>query len=67
MPDPDAVRLIPLAEIEAEALSRERTRPAALPAPDRDTFELFRRGIRSIDILTFDELLERARFIPRSR
>jgi len=31
----------------------------------RDTFELFRRDIRSIDILTFDELLERARFITR--
>lgn len=32
----------------------------------RDTFELFRREIRSIDIVTFDELLERARFITRS-
>jgi hypothetical protein len=31
----------------------------------KDTFELFRRDIRSIDILTFDELLERARFITR--
>jgi hypothetical protein len=31
----------------------------------RDTFELFRREIRSIDIVTFDELLERARFITR--
>lgn len=31
----------------------------------RDTFELFRRETRSIDILTFDELLERARFITR--
>ncbi|MCZ7595251.1 MAG: DUF4263 domain-containing protein [Hyphomicrobium sp.] len=31
----------------------------------RDTFELFRREARSIDILTFDELLERARFITR--
>ncbi len=28
----------------------------------RDTFELFRRESRSIDIVTFDELLERARF-----
>jgi hypothetical protein len=28
-----------------------------------DTFELFRRECRSIDIVTFDELLERARFI----
>jgi len=26
----------------------------------RDTFELFRRENRSIDIVTFDELLERA-------
>ena len=32
----------------------------------RDTFELFRRDIRNIDIVTFDELLERARFITRS-
>jgi hypothetical protein len=33
----------------------------------RDTFELFRRENRSIDIMTFDELLERARFITRSQ
>lgn len=33
----------------------------------RDTFELFRRETRSIDIITYDELLERARFITRSR
>lgn len=33
----------------------------------KDTFELFRREVRSIDILTFDELLERARFITRTR
>jgi hypothetical protein len=32
----------------------------------RDTFELFRRETRSIDIMTFDELLERAQFITRS-
>jgi hypothetical protein len=32
----------------------------------RDTFELFRRECRSIDIITFDELLERAQFIARS-
>lgn len=31
-----------------------------------DTFELFRRENRSIDIVTFDELLERAQFITRS-
>ena len=29
----------------------------------RDTFELFRRDTRSIEIITFDELLERANFI----
>lgn len=29
----------------------------------RDTFELFRRDTRSIEIITFDELFERARFI----
>ena len=33
----------------------------------RDTFELFRRETRSIDIVTFDELLERAQFITRDR
>jgi hypothetical protein len=32
-----------------------------------DTFELFRREMRSIDIVTFDELLERAQFIARDR
>lgn len=33
----------------------------------RDTFELFRLDTRSIDIVTFDELLERARFIAQSQ
>jgi hypothetical protein len=33
----------------------------------RDTFELFRRETRSIDIVTFDELLERVQFITRSQ
>lgn len=32
-----------------------------------DTFELFRRECRSIDIITYDELLERAQFITRSQ
>lgn len=32
----------------------------------RDSFELFRRETRSIDIVTYDELLDRARFITRS-
>ncbi|MBA4011358.1 MAG: DUF4263 domain-containing protein [Phenylobacterium sp.] len=32
-----------------------------------DTFELFRRECSSIDIITYDELLERARFITRSQ
>jgi Domain of unknown function (DUF4263) len=31
----------------------------------RDTFELFRRDTRSLEIVTFDELLERAVFIAR--
>lgn len=31
----------------------------------RDTFELFRRDTRNLDILTFDELLDRARYITR--
>ena len=33
----------------------------------RDTFELFRRDTRNLDIVTFDELLDRARFITRDR
>lgn len=32
-----------------------------------DTFELFRRENRTIEIVTFDELLERARFITRDK
>lgn len=32
----------------------------------RDTFELFRRENRNIDIITYDELFERAKFITRS-
>lgn len=47
-----------------EFLSHENSRDANLM---RDTFELFRRETRNIDIVTFDELLERARFITRSR
>ncbi len=31
----------------------------------RDTFELFRQENRTIDIITYDELLERAKFITR--
>lgn len=31
----------------------------------RDTFELFRRDTRTLEILTFDELFDRARFITR--
>lgn len=33
----------------------------------RDTFELFRRDTRSVEIITYDELLDRARFITRNR
>ncbi|ABI65727.1 hypothetical protein Mmar10_1435 [Maricaulis maris MCS10] len=33
----------------------------------RDTFELFRRENRSLEIVTFDELLDRAQFIVRDR
>ena len=32
----------------------------------KDTFELFRRGTNNVDIITFDELLERAKFITKS-
>lgn len=46
---------------EFEAASNEREGNLK-----RDTFELFRRECRSIDIVTFDELLERAQFIARS-
>ncbi len=31
----------------------------------RDTFELFRRDTRTLEIVTFDELLERAKFIAK--
>lgn len=31
----------------------------------QDTFELFRQDLRSIEIITFDELLDRAQFITR--
>lgn len=31
-----------------------------------DTFELFRRDTRSMDIMTFDELIQRARFITKN-
>jgi hypothetical protein len=31
----------------------------------QDTFELYRQDLRSIEIITFDELLERAQFITR--
>lgn len=34
-------------------------------AVKRDTFELFRRDTRALEILTFDELLDRARFITK--
>ena len=33
----------------------------------RDTFELFRQETRSIDIVTYDELYERAKFITRNK
>ena len=33
----------------------------------RKTFELFRRNLRNIEIFTFDEMLDRARFIVRER
>lgn len=43
---------------EFEAIEKQRDRTVAL-----DTFELFRRQQAKVDILTFDELYERARFI----
>jgi hypothetical protein len=46
-------------EFEDDAQARDA-------AIKRDTFELFRRESRTIDIITYDELLERARFITRS-
>ena len=45
----------------------DETQDARAANVKRDTFELFRRECRSIDIVTFDELLERARFIARSQ
>jgi hypothetical protein len=48
---------------KVEFASSEQPRDATVMA---DTFELFRRECRGIDIVTYDELLERARFITRS-
>ena len=48
---------------KAEFARAENSRDATVMA---DTFELFRRECRGIDIVTYDELLERARFITRS-
>ena len=31
----------------------------------KSAFELFRRGLSSVDIITYDELLERAKYIVR--
>jgi len=49
---------------KTEFASSNNQRDAIIMA---DTFELFRRECRSIDIITYDELLERARFITKSR
>lgn len=49
---------------KTEFASSNNQRDATIMA---DTFELFRRECRSIDIITYDELLERARFITKSR
>lgn len=57
--DPKAILVIGRrAAIEKEGNPRENE-------VRRDTFELFRRDTRNLDIVTFDELLERARFITR--
>lgn len=57
--DPKAILVIGRsAEIDGEANARDAE-------VRRDTFELFRRDTRNLDILTFDEVLERARFIAR--
>ncbi|WP_457584101.1 Shedu anti-phage system protein SduA domain-containing protein [Ensifer canadensis] len=59
--DPKAILVIGRgAEIEGVGTARDAE-------VRRDTFELFRRHTRSLDIVTFDELLERARFITRDR
>jgi hypothetical protein len=47
-----------------EFLKVENPREASIK---KDTFELFRRENRTIDIVTFDELLERARFITQNQ
>jgi hypothetical protein len=55
--DPKAILVIGRgADIEGSGNAREAV-------VRRDTFELFRRDTRNLDIITFDELLERARFI----
>ena len=57
--DPKAILVIGRS---SEIVSVENVRDAEVR---RDTFELFRRDTRNLDIVTFDELLERARFITR--
>lgn len=65
-------------EVDRESLSRAGIHTIAprsilvfghcnqLTSPDRrSSFELFRSNLRSPDVLTFDELLERARFIVK--
>ena len=47
---------------QAEFDQSENLRDATIK---RDTFELFRRGTRAVEVITFDELLHRAEFIIR--
>lgn len=57
--DPKAILVIGRgADIDGEGNARDTE-------VRRDTFELFRRDTRNLDIVTFDEVLERARFITR--
>ncbi|AGB73701.1 MULTISPECIES: Shedu anti-phage system protein SduA domain-containing protein [Rhizobium] len=57
--DPKAILVIGRGrDIEGDGTSRDAE-------VRRDTFELFRRYTRNLDIVTFDEWLDRARFIPR--
>ncbi|TAW01656.1 DUF4263 domain-containing protein [Rhizobium ruizarguesonis] len=57
--DPKAILVIGRAgDIEGDGSARDAE-------VRRDTFELFRRDTRNLDIVTFDELLARARFITR--
>jgi hypothetical protein len=45
---------------------RQLSADGAVNREQMSSFELFRKGVSDVEVITFDELLERARFIARS-